>query len=290
MATLATEAPQVQRWSGDAGGKPPPRGVRRSLSGSSTGRMLLGVGGVVSALAAWELLTRLGIIPPNAIPSATQVLGAFAAQLVTATFWMSVWQTISVALAGLLLIVVIAGPLALAIGLIRPVAESTWFLIEFLKPIPPIALIPLGLLLWGPSPGMKLFLIVLGAIWPLLTQLVYGVREVNGVAEDMARSYRLGWRLTITRVVLPSILPFAFTGLRISAAIAIIIAIVTEMIGGAAGIGQDIVVAQSAGALSEMYALVLTAGLLGLLVNVAFRAAERPLLFWHSSIREEATR
>jgi len=261
---------------------------RRGLASTASGRAALGAGAVVVVLAVWELLARSGAFPGGAIPPASDVLVQFAAQLGTGAFWAALWATLSVALLGLLLITVIATPLALLIGLIRPFEESTWFVVEFLKPIPPVALIPLGLLLWGPSPGMKLFLIVLGSVWPLLTQLIYGVREINGVSADMARSYRLGWWLTTSRLVVPSVLPFALTGLRISASIAIIVAVVTEMIGGATGLGQDIVVAQSAGALAQMYALILAAGLLGLLLNAAFRLAEKPLLFWHPSIREES--
>jgi ABC-type nitrate/sulfonate/bicarbonate transport system permease component len=261
--------------------------VRRSLAAGPRGRLLLGAGTVVAVLAVWEVLARAGAFPPGSIPPATSVLAEFVVQLGNAGFWLAIWDTVSVAMLGLLLIVLIASPLALLIGLVRPVQESTWFLLEFLKPIPPVALIPLGLLLWGPSPGMKLFLIVMGAIWPLLTQLIYGVKEINGVGADMARSYRLGWWLTTSRLVIPSVLPFALTGMRISASIAIVIAVVTEMIGGATGLGQNIVVAQSAGALSEMYALIIAAGLLGLIINAAFLAAQKPLLFWHPSIRQE---
>lgn len=287
MTALIADEPAIRVRAAEDAHAPAPQ--QTPMTETARGRTLLGAAGVALALFLWEALTRLEIIPTNAIPPATEVLAALIGQLVVVAFWTSLWQTVSVALFGMLLIVAISVPLALAIGLIKPFAESTWFLIEFLKPIPPIALIPLGLLLWGPSPGMKLFLIVLGAVWPLLTQLTYGVREVNGVAIEMARSYRLGRRLTITRVVIPSILPFAFTGLRISAAIAIIIAVVTEMIGGASGIGQDIVVAQSAGALAEMYALVLAAGLLGLLINSGFRTVEKPTLFWHPSARKRTS-
>lgn len=251
--------------------------------------MALGAGTVVAVMAVWEVLARSGAFPPGSIPPASAVLAEFIGQLGTLGFWEALWNTVSVALLGLLLIVVVASPLALLIGLVRPVQESVWFVLEFLKPIPPVALIPLGLLLWGPSPGMKLFLIVMGAIWPLLTQLIYGIREINGVGAEMARSYRLGRWLTVSRLVVPSVLPFALTGLRISASIAVIVAVVTEMIGGAAGLGQNIVVAQSAGALAEMYALILAAGLLGLAINAGFRGLAKPLLFWHPSIRQEGT-
>ncbi|WP_413248730.1 ABC transporter permease [Sinomonas flava] len=262
---------------------------RPRFSRTPAGRAALGAASVVAAFATWEILVRTGLVPASAIPRASSVLAQFAAQLGSASFWGMMWDTVSVVLLGLALIVVIAAPLALLIGLVRPAEESTWFVLEFLKPIPPVALIPLGLLLWGPSPGMKLFLVVLGAVWPLLTQLVYGVREVHGAGTDLARSYRLGWWLTTSRIVVPSILPFALTGARISAAIAVIVAVVTEMIGGAAGIGQGITVAQSAGALPEMYALILAAGLLGLVLNAGFRALEKPLLFWHPSVRKEAS-
>lgn len=265
---------------------PEPRQPRRLAQGGF-GRGVLGMLGVGGALILWELMSFFEVIPTSAVPPASAALAELFSQLVNPVFWEALWNTLSVVLLGLALIIVFATPLALLIGLSRFAAESTWFLVEFLKPIPPIALIPLGLLLWGPSPGMKLFLITLGAVWPLLTQLVYGIKQIDGVATDMARSYRLGWRLTTTRIVVPSILPFAMTGLRISAAIAVIIAIVTEMIGGAAGLGQQIVVAQSAGAIDQMYALILAAGLLGLIINACFKAVERPMLFWHASVRED---
>lgn len=248
---------------------------------------VLGPAAVVAVFGLWEVASRTGLLPEASIPPAMEVITAFGAQLLEPQFWQALWNTLSVALLGLLLIAVIATPLALLIGVSRVMQESTWFPIEFLKPIPPVALIPLGLLLWGPTPGMKLFLVVFGAIWPLLTQLVYGFKEIDGVARDMSRSYRLGRWLTTSRVIIPSILPFGATGLRVSASIAVIIAVVAEMIGGVAGLGQDIVVAQSANALPQMYALIFAAGLLGLFVNFIFGVAEKPLLFWHPSQRKE---
>ena len=260
---------------------------RIALATSQRGRLAIGVLAVLLVLAAWELAWRTGLLPAMAFPSASGMLQALWQLLASPGFWASLWSTLSVALLGLGLIILIATPIAMLIGLIKQANDSTWFLLEFLKPIPPVALIPLGLLLWGPTPGMKLFLIVFGAIWPLLTQLVYGVREIDGTSTDMARSYRMGRWLTTRHIILPALLPFAMTGLRISASIAIIIAVVTEMIGGADGLGQDIVVAQSAGAIHQMYALIFATGILGLLINSGFRGLDKPLLFWHPSVRKD---
>lgn len=246
---------------------------------------VVGAGSVLAVLLAWEVLSRVGLLPAYAIPSATSVLGAFVAELGSPPFWTDLGATVLSAALGLVILTVAASIIALVVTSSRFLWNSTWFIIEFLKPIPPVALIPLGLLLWGPSMTMKVTLVVFGAIWPLLTQLVYGIRGVEGVALDAAKSYRLGFWRTTTRVVAPSILPYALTGLRVSSAIAIIISVVTEMIGGATGLGQRIVLAQLAGDLPRMYALIMAAGLLGLLVNGLFRGLEKPLLFWHPSQR-----
>lgn len=261
---------------------------RRALAAGSANRpwlALLGPVTLVVVLLLWELLSRVGALPAYAFPSAWEVVQAFVAALGTGSFWAAVGATVQSAAVGLVILSALAAVVALVVTSSRFAANSTWFVIEFLKPIPPVALIPLGLLLWGPSPTMKVILVVFGAVWPLLTQLIYGIRAVEGVALDVARSYRFGFWRTTTHVVAPSIVPYALNGLRVSAAIAIVISIVTEMIGGAAGLGQQIILAQLANDLPTMYALIIATGILGLLVNGLFRALERPLLFWHPSQR-----
>lgn len=262
-------------------------GVRRRGRMTRSTEWVLGAGAILAVLAIWQVFSWSGVLNREIVPSAAEVLGELARLATTGGFWTTVGHTVSSALAGLFLVWVIGSALALVIGLIRPVEESTWLVIEFLKPIPPIALIPLGLLLWGPSPTMKITLITFGALWPFLTQVVYGIKDTNNVVLDMARSYRLGWWLTTTRIIVPSILPYALTGLRISASIAVIVSVVTELVGGARGIGQAITVTQVDGQLPAMYAWIITAGLLGVAINLIFTAVERPLLSWHPSQRGE---
>lgn len=240
---------------------------------------------ILAALALWQLLSVAGVLDRDVIPSAFDVITELVRLLGTPEFWGDLWATVSSALGGLLIVLCLGSVLALIIGTVRPVERSTWFVIEFLKPIPPIALIPLGLLLWGPSPTMKVTLIAFGALWPFLTQMIYGIRQTNNVALDMASSYRLGWWLTTSRIIVPTLLPYALTGLRISASIAVIVSVVTELVGGADGIGQTIAVSQANGVLDTMYAYIITAGLLGVTINLIFGLIEKPLLFWHPSQR-----
>lgn len=253
------------------------------------GDFAIGVGTVVLAFGIWELLSRTEILSSQTMPAASTVLERWFGLLVESAFWTDVWNTLSAALIGLALVIVVGGVAAVLIGLIPFVRESTYMVIEFVKPIPPIALIPLGLLLWGPTATMKITLITLGAIWPFLTQMVYGIRQTNNVAMDMSKSYRLGWWLTTTRIVFPTLSPYALTGLRISASIAVIVAVTTELIGGTSGLGQTIVIAQINSDLATMYAYILSAGFLGVLINLVFYWIEKPLLFWHESQRGEAS-
>jgi ABC-type nitrate/sulfonate/bicarbonate transport system permease component len=237
---------------------------------------------------AWDMAGRSGLVAASSIPGPSSALSALGAALPTSWFRDALGATLVSWSVGLALTVLVAVPLGLAVGLSRLFRDATSVPFEFLKPIPPVALIPLSLLLWGPSETMKLMLIVFGAMWPLMVQVVYGVRAIDPVALDMARTYRLTRRQRILRVALPSILPLAATGLRISASVALIISVVTELVGGAPGLGNRIAFFQNAGDLPTMYGLVIVTGTLGLAVTRAFGTAERRLLRWHSSQRPQA--
>jgi ABC-type nitrate/sulfonate/bicarbonate transport system permease component len=131
--------------------------------------------------------------------------------------------------------------------------------------------------------------VALGAFaagFPLLFQAMYGVLDVDPVAKDMSRAYGIGRLARIRYVTVPSCAPYLATGLRISASVALILVVTGEYVGGVPGLGQKVFVAQSGGAYDRVYAWVLVAGLLGLLVNLCFQAVERRYLWWHPSRRD----
>lgn len=264
------------------------RRSRRRRDASPAARFWQPTLAVIAVLLLWEVSSRTGLVPSSALPPFSEVMSAVPALVTSGDFWAATGQTLFSTVVGLVIMAIIAFPMAILTGLSKFARESTSLPFELLKPIPPVAMIPLGLLLWGPSETMKLVLIVFGAFWPFYTQLTYGVREIDTVASDMAKSYQLSPWTVITRVYLPSLLPFATTGFRVSASIALIVSVVTELIGGARGLGRSIMVAQSSGSLDTMYALILFTGVLGLTINYLLEAAERPLLFWHATYRKEA--
>ena len=188
---------------------------------------------------------------------------------------------------GLLIAVAAAVLLGFIIGSSDFLRKATNSTIEFLRPIPSVALIPLAVLLFGVKIESSLLLIVYACFWQVLIQVLYGVADVDMVANNTARTYGLGRMARIRYVVFPTALPYLMTGVRLAAAVALVLAITAELVIGSPGLGREIALAQSGGAISGMYALVLATGLIGVLINMLMRLIEKRTLAWHSSVRSE---
>ncbi|CAN7382414.1 ABC transporter permease [Microbacterium foliorum] len=248
---------------------------------------LLGAVGVVGFLTLWQLTAWTQLIDPRFLPPASDVLVTLGQNLTEEAFWAATGETMLAWSVGLS-IAIIAGVLAgFVIGSSRFLRKATNSTIEFLRPIPSVALIPLAVLLFGIRLESSLLLIVYASFWQILIQVLYGVADVDMVANNTARSYGLGRIARIRYVTFPTALPYLMTGVRLAAAIALILAITAELVIGSPGLGRSIALAQSGGATTRMYALVVATGLIGLLVNMLMRFIERRALSWHSSVRGE---
>ncbi len=271
------------------GGRPTtaPRQKRRSNKGAAT-RPLLGLAGIVIVLLVWEAVSRFGIIDPQFFPPASEVLVVFVQNLALAEFWTAVGQTMTSWALGLAIATLAALTLGLIIGANTFLRKATHSSIEFLRPIPSVALIPLAVLLFGVDRGSALMLIIYASFWQVLIQVLYGVADVDTVANDTAKSYGLGPLARVRHVVWPTTLPYFMTGVRLAAAVALILAITAELIINTPGLGYEIALAQSGAAVASMYALILATGMIGVIINFVMRLIERKTLAWHSSIRGEA--
>ena len=247
----------------------------------------LGVLGLALVVVAVEALPRSGIVDRRFLPPFSEMAGKLADQLTLAEFWGALAQTLRGWALGLALSMVAGVVVGVVIGsvpLLRAVTAST---IEFLRPIPSVALIPLVVLVYGSRPQSALVLVVYAAFWQVLVQVLYGVADVDPVIRDTARSYRFSRWAVIRTVVWPTAMPYVVTGFRLAASVALILEITAELIIGVPGLGRSIGVAQSSGAVAETYALVIVVGLVGVGVNAAARAVERRVLRWHSSVRRD---
>ena len=142
------------------------------------------------------------------------------------------------------------------IGLVPFLRRATHTTVEFLRPIPSVALIPLAVLMFGYQIQAALLIIVYASFWQVFIQVLYGVADVDAVARDTARSFGLSRGSRVVNLVFPTALPYLMTGLRLAAAVALILAITAEMFIGNPGLGREIVFAQSAGDWPAVYALV----------------------------------
>ncbi len=245
---------------------------------------------VLGVLALFELLPRVGVLPSDHFPPISETLSTLLEQLGESRFWEAVGNTLEGWALGLGIAAGLAIPIGIVIGSSRLLYRATRGLIEFLRPIPSVALIPLAILVYGTGLQSKVFLAAFASFWQVLVATLYGVQDVDPVASDTARSFGFSRAQRLLRVTLPSAVPYVATGVRISAAVALILVVTAELVIGAPGLGRQINLARQGANVELMYALILATGLLGMAVNALFTRAEQRVLHWHPSQRGEVAR
>lgn len=242
---------------------------------------------VVAVTVLLEAITRAGFISEY-FPPPTEMFGALARGLVSGEISSQIGATLLAYAEGLGLAAILAVFVGILMGRFRTFYNTVKVIVELLRPVPAVSLIPLAILLFGLGYGMRVSVIAFAAFWPILINTFYGVRAIDPVGADTARNFGLSSAAILWRVTLPSALPSIATGFRISAAIALVLAITAELIAGDSGIGYYVAQTEQANRLPEMYAGILFAGILGYALNLLFRTIEQNVLFWGSSNREQA--
>ncbi len=253
----------------------------RPRAGTATVR---GVIGLVGFLVVGEVVGRSGLTRPEFLPPSSTVLARLVGLLADGSFLADVVATVLAWAISLAVALAIALPVGLLLGSVPVVRTATRALVEFLRPIPSVALIPLAVVLIGQGPGSKIALAVYAAVWPILFNTIYAISEVDPLLRETATAFGVGRGRILVEVVLPSIAPFVLTGVRLAAAIALILVVSTELlVGGARGIGEFIAQAGSGGGRMDLVlAATIVAGLVGLVANAAFEAVDRRWLRWGS--------
>ncbi|MGZ4656652.1 MAG: ABC transporter permease [Blastococcus sp.] len=268
----------------------PPR-PRARLGRRRARQAAVSLAGVVAFLLLWLILGVTRVLDPSSIPGLPATVAALGRELITGSFWAQLGATLAGWGLGLLIGGAAGLLLGTLIGLSSVLQTSTAAVVEFLKTVPIIAILPLAILVLGTGLTMKVALVAFGVLWPLLVQTSYGVKAMDPVIRDTATAMGIGRLRRFVVVVLPSAAPYIATGVRVAAAGGLILTIVVELIAGGSGLGVAITTAQLSGApaLPKMYALIIVAGMLGFLVATLVGRAERRLLRWHEAYRPETT-
>lgn len=266
-----------------ASARVPPSATRRS--GRALPAPVSQAAAVAAFLSVWSWLAATDQVSDSALAGSVESFVRLGEVLGAPATWTAITQTLTVWSIGLAAALTVAVPLGLLLGRSRFAYRSSRFTIDFLRTIPALGLIPLAALVYGASREAVLVIVIPACIWPLLLQTMYGVRDTDPLAIETAHSYGLGRWSIIGRIVLPSAMPYIATGVRLSAIMAMLLAISVELLVLVPGVGSLIAVAQRNGETVDVYAYTLLAGFLGLAVVLLFRAVERRLIAWHPSVR-----
>jgi ABC-type nitrate/sulfonate/bicarbonate transport system permease component len=177
---------------------------------------------------------------------------------------------------------IVAGTL---IGLLPRLQQASRPVTEFVRSIPPPLMLPFTLVLIGTGNDAKVAVIVLGAVWPVLLNTIDGVRGVDPETLDMARSYGLSRWMRVSRVILPGASPKIMVGLRTALSVALILMIISEMVGATNGLGFQVLSAQRGFDSAGTYAGVIVIGVVGLVVNAGFLLVEARIMRWYRGAR-----
>jgi ABC-type nitrate/sulfonate/bicarbonate transport system permease component len=245
------------------------------------GRHALGVATVLALLLLWEVVTRTRLLNPQLFPPVTDILGTFFSLWANNTFPQHIVATLWRMAVGYGVAATLGIGLGLLMGRWRGVYDLFEPIIEFARPTPPVALIPVLILLVGIGDEMKIVVVVFASVFPILLNTIDGVRSVHPTLLDVARSFHFGEGDLLRKVILPAALPQIMAGLRISLAIALIVALVSEMVGATSGLGYFVLQAQRGLRMRDMYAAIVMLALLGFTLNWLFTLLEARVLAWH---------
>ena len=180
---------------------------------------------------------------------------------------------------------VVAVAIGIPLGLSPVLRRATSPIVEFLRAIPPPALLPFAIVVLGVGNAGKVFLIAFVCLWPILLNTIDGVTGLDPTLRETARSYGVGGRERLLRIVLPAASPQIFAGMRLSLSLALILMVISEMVASTNGIGFFVLQSQRSFAIPEMWSGILLLGILGYVLNALFLLVERRVLRWHRGAR-----
>lgn len=244
----------------------------------------------LALLGVWDVSARWNLLGVDRafLPPAADVLEVLWSMIMSGELPRAAAVTLSGYAQGFLL----SGAVGIAVGtwMARSSILSAVLtpIVEFLRPMPSAAVIPLAIVFFGIDDAMKRFVATYGALWPVLLGTYYGVRSVEPQLIEVASMFKLGRIRALFLVILPASSPFIMTGLRLGSILTLGLVITAELIAAGSGLGYVIQSEQLAFRVPETYAGVLSVMLLGAMVDFCFSLVERRLMRWHIGLTRAA--
>jgi len=233
---------------------------------------------------AWEALSRSGVINPMILPAPSRVLLRWIDYFKSGELPRDAVSSLYRVMMGFLIGTALGLLIGLAMGASNAVYAYLNPLVQLLRPIPPIAYVPLAILWFGLGNPPAFFLISLGAFFPVLMNTITGVRSVDAIYIRAARNLGASRAALFFRVMVPAAMPHIMTGIRVGFGVAFIVVIVAEMIAVNSGLGYRILEAREYFWSDKIIAGMITIGLLGLGIDAALARLSKYLLRWHRGL------
>lgn len=240
-------------------------------------------------LLLWEYAARSNPKLQFYIPPVSQILGALGQMLASGQIAGHLLSTLGRFLGGYLMAALLAVSLGILLGYFRFAYSLAETLIEFLRPMPSVAIVPVAVLTLGIGDAMIVAVTVYASLWPMLVNTIDGVRHIEPTLIDTARTFGLRRRTILWRIVLPAASPYIVTGLRISLSIALILVTTAEMIAGSRGLGFFILDQERSFNSGNMYAGIVVVAALGYALNGLFLLLEGQAMRWRHGMIARAT-
>ncbi len=246
-------------------------------------RWLVGFALPVALIAMWQLLADARVLSPVFFPAPSRAVGVLVDRVADGSLWPPLLATVWRMLLGWLLAGLLGIFLGAVIGSSKAAREYLGPTLEFFRPLPASAIIPVAILFLGLTQQMSLAVIAFGAIWPVLLGSVYGFSTIKHRLREVSASLEMNRLEFFRHIALPSALPDIIAGARISLALALILSVVVEMQASLPGLGQDIMQAQRRFRSADLYAGLIVLGVLGFAISYGLRAFEARVLRWRDA-------
>jgi sulfonate transport system permease protein len=234
-------------------------------------------------MVIWEYLSKTGHLNALILPAPSTIFQSYINLIKSGKLFDNLLISVVRVAQGYLVGACIGLIIGISVGLFRKFEIAISFVLGILRPIPMIAWMPVLILWMGIDEGSKIAVIAIGSFWPVLTNVVSGIRSVDNKYHEVANIFKKNKLQILFNIVLPSALPSIFTGLRIGVGIAWMCVVGAELIASASGIGYLIMTSREMLQPDVMFAGVFSIVLVGLLIDVGLRAIEKKLIKWDSN-------
>ncbi len=257
-------------------------------SGKRFGNGYFKVLSVISFLLGWQLLVSFRLLE---LPSPLETAQVFVNLVVEGdplynkTLLEIVWSSLRIVVEACLISIVIAVPLGILMGAVEWFRHYVDAMLEMLRPIPPLAWIPLAYVIFAnasrPTEYVQIFVVFVGAFFPILLDTIHGISMVNRIHIEAAQTMGASRRQILTQIMLPASLPSIFNGIRVGFGVGWMCIVAAEFVGGKLGIGYYIWSSYSVGGrVAEIISGVAAIGLVGTVMNKFILFLEKRLVPW----------